>query len=64
MKTILAFIMLMFVIVLICSPLLVVWYGITADLTPWGHVLVTTIGLLLCWLVKPVSVLTGKKLYV
>ena len=56
--------MLMFVIVLICSPLLVVWYGITADLTPWGHVLVTTIGLLLCWLVKPVSVLTGKKLYV
>ena len=64
MKTFLAFIMLMFVIVLICSPLLVVWYGITADLTPGGHLLVAIVGLLLCWLVKPVSVLTGKNFYV
>ena len=60
MKTIIACIMLMLTIALICSPLFVVWYGIAADLTPWGHVLVTTVGLFFCWLVKPVSVLVGK----
>ena len=60
MKTIIACIMLMLTIALICSPLFVIWYGITADLTPWEHVLVTAIGFLFCRLVKPISILVGK----
>ena len=60
MKTFIACIILMLTIVLICSPVFVVWYGITAGLTLWGHVLVTTVGLFFCWLVKPISILVGK----
>ena len=33
--------------------------GIFAHLSFWGHVAVTALGLFLCRLVKPVSILTG-----
>jgi len=46
-------------IAIVCFPLLVVWVGITAHLSFWGHVAVTSLGLILCYLVKPVSILTG-----
>ena len=60
MKTLIALILLVMVVALICIPLLVVWIGVTAHLTPWGHLLVTTIGLVFCLLVKPISIITGK----
>ena len=47
-------------IAIVCLPLLVVWVGITAHLSFWGHICVTSFGLILCYLVKPVSILTGK----
>ena len=47
------------VVAIINVPLFVVWMGIFAPLSFWGHVAVTAIGLVLCYLVKPVSILTG-----
>lgn len=46
-------------IAIVCSPLLVVCLGIFAHLSFWGHIAVTSFGLILCYLVKPVSILTG-----
>lgn len=46
-------------IAIVCSPLFVLLIGIFAHLSFWGHVCVTSLGLLLCYLVKPVSILTG-----
>ncbi len=59
LKLIFASLVLLAGITFICVPLLVVWVGITAHLPFWGHVAVTAAGLLLCHLVKPVSILTG-----
>lgn len=58
-KWIFAIILSLAVVAIICFPLFVVWMGIFAPLSFWGHVAVTTIGLFLCYLVKPVSILTG-----
>ena len=60
MKTLFALIKLILVVAFICSPLYMVWLGITAELSLWEHIIVTGPGLLLCRLIKPVSVLTGK----
>lgn len=46
---------------IICFPLFVLWLGIFAPLSFWGHVAVTSFGLFLCYLVKPVSIITGKR---
>lgn len=59
-KLILASLLLLVGIAIVCLPLIVVWVGITAHLSFWGHVAVTSFGLILCYLVKPVSILTGK----
>jgi len=59
-KLIIASLLLLAGIAIVCLPLLVVWVGITAHLPFWGHVTVTAFGLILCYLVKPVSILTGK----
>ena len=58
-KLIFASLLLLAGIAIVCFPLLVVWMGIFAPLSFWGHVAVTAIGLFLCYLVKPVSILTG-----
>ena len=58
-KFIFASLLLLAGIAIVCFPLLVVWMGIFAPLSFWGHVAVTAIGLFLCYLVKPVSILTG-----
>lgn len=58
-KLIFASLLLLAGIAIVCFPLLVVWMGIFAPLSFWGHVAVTAIGLFLCRLVKPVSILTG-----
>ena len=58
-KLFLASLLLLAGIAIVCFPLLVVWVGITAHLSFWGHIAVTSFGLFLCYLVKPVSILTG-----
>ena len=58
-KLIFASFLLLAVIAAICFPLFVLWMGITAHLSFWGHICVTSLGLILRYLVKPVSILTG-----
>ena len=58
-KLIFASLLLLATLAVICSPLFVLWMGIFAPLSFWGHVAVAAIGLFLCRLVKPVSILTG-----
>ena len=58
-KLIFATVLLLAAIAVICFPLFVLWMGIFAPLSFWGHVVVTALGLILCRLVKPVSILTS-----
>ena len=58
-KLIFASLLLLAGIAIVCFPLFVLWMGIFAPLSFWGHVAVTALGLFLCRLVKPVSILTG-----
>lgn len=58
-KLFFASLMLLAVIAIICFPLFVVLLGVFAPLSFWGHVAMTSIGLFLCYLVKPVSILSG-----
>ena len=58
-KLFFASLLLLAAIAVICFPLFVLWMGIFAPLSFWGHVAVTALGLFLCYLVKPVSILTG-----
>lgn len=64
MKSLLAFLMLLMTIVIICSPLLMVWAGFTAVLPAWGRCALVVVGLVLCRLVKPLSVITGRDLHI
>ena len=59
-KLILAILLSLAVTAIIGFPLFVILMGIFAPLPYWSHVAVTAIGLFLCHLVKPVSILTGK----
>ena len=58
-KLIFASLLLLATLAVICSPLFVLWMGIFTPLSFWGHVAVIALGLFLCRLVKPVSILTG-----
>jgi hypothetical protein len=58
-KLVFAFLLFLATLAVICFPLFVLWMGIFAPLSFWGHVAVTALGLFLCYLVKPVSILTG-----
>ena len=58
-KLFFASLLLLATIAVICFPLFVLWMGIFAPLFFCGHVAVTSFGLFLCYLVKPVSILTG-----
>lgn len=60
MKTFFALLMLIITVALICSPLYLIWRGIFSDIPVWGRIAMVAVGLVLCRLVKPVSVLTGK----
>ena len=59
-KWIFAIILSLAVVAIIGFPLFVVLMGVFAPLSFWSHVAVTAIGLFLCYLVKPVSIVTGK----
>lgn len=60
MKTVFASILLLITIAIICYPLYIVWQGLTGDMPMFGRIIIVVLGLFLCWLVKPISILTGK----
>ena len=48
-------------IALICSPLYLVYIGFVGpNVSFWVRLLLVVIGLVLCRLVKPISIITGK----
>ena len=62
MKTLFALILLLITIATICYPLYIIWQGLTSDMPMYARIIMIVIGLFLCWLVKPISILTGKDL--
>ena len=62
MKTTFASLLLLITIAVICSPLYIVWQGLTSGMPMYGRIITVVFGLFLCWLVKPISILTGKDL--
>ena len=61
MKLLFAALSLLLVIALVCSPLYLVYIGfVDSDVSFGGRVVLVVIGLVLCRLVKPISIITGK----
>lgn len=61
MKFLLAALSFLLSIALICSPLYLVYIGfVGSDVSFWARVVLMVIGLVLCRLVKPISIITGK----
>lgn len=61
MKLLLAALSLLLSIALICSPLYLVYIGFVGPNVSFGvRVVLVVIGLVLCRLVKPISIITGK----
>jgi hypothetical protein len=60
-KLFLAALSLLLSIALVCSPLYLVYIGfVDSDVSFWVRVLLVVIGLVLCRVVKPISIITGK----
>ena len=63
MKTLLAALTLLVTITLVCSPLYLVYAGIVFYNDHfWVKVLLVVVGFILCRMVKPLSIITGKDL--
>ncbi len=63
MKVLFASLTLLFTIALVCSPLYLVYAGIVFYNDHfWMKVLLVVVGLVLCRIVKPISIITGKDL--
>ena len=61
MKTLLAAFTLLITIALVCSPLYLVFAGIVFYNDHfWVKVLLVVVGFILCRMVKPISIITGK----
>lgn len=60
MKTLLASLLLLMTIAILCAPLCLVWAGIVMPLPAWAKVAAIAGGLILCWLVRPLSILAGR----
>ena len=61
MKVLLASLTLLLTIALVCSPLYLVYAGIVFYNDHfWMKVLLVVVGLILCRITKPLSILTGK----
>ena len=61
MKLLLAALSLLLSIALICSPLYFVYIGFVGSIDSfWVRVVLVVIGLVLCRVVKPISIITGK----
>ena len=64
-KTLINMLYLLLTIALICSPLYLVYAGIVLSTNHfWIKVVLVVVGLILCRMVKPISVLSGKDLKV
>jgi len=60
-KLFLAALSLLLSIALVCSPLYLVYIGfVDSDVSFWVRVMLVVIGLVLCRVVKPISIITGK----
>ena len=60
MKLLLATLMLLLTLCLLLSPLYMVWIGFVGEGSFWTKVLLVVIGLVLCRLTKPFSIITGR----
>ena len=59
MKLLLAALMLLLTLALILSPLYLVWIGFVGEGSFWTKSLLVVIGLILCRMVKLISIITG-----
>lgn len=65
MNTLINMLYLLLTITLICSPLYLVYAGIVLNTNHfWTKLVLVVVGLILCRMVKPISVLSGKDLKV
>jgi hypothetical protein len=62
MKILLATLFLLATVALICSPLYLVYVGVVNSGAFWVKALLVVIGLIICRITKPLSVITGKDL--
>lgn len=62
MKTFIASIMLLLTIALICLPISVVWFAFICKYSAIVRSVIFLVGVILCRLVKPLSIITGKDL--
>ena len=60
MKLLFAALMLLLTLCLLLSPLYLVWIGFVGESCFWTRILLVVIGLLLCRLTKPISIITGR----
>ena len=61
MKLLLAALSLLLTLALVCSPLYLVYIGLIGpNISFWVRVVLVVIGLVLCRVVKPISIITGK----
>ncbi len=61
MKLLFAALSLLLTLALVCSPLYLVYIGFLGqNVSFWVRVVLVVIGLVLCRVVKPISIITGK----
>ena len=60
MKLLFASLMLLLTLCLLLSPLYLVWIGFVGESSFWTRILLVVIGLVLCRLIKPISIITGR----
>ena len=64
MKILFATLFLLATIALICSPLYLIYVGFVYSGAFWVKALLVVIGLIICRMTKPLSVITGKDLVI
>lgn len=64
MKILFASLFLLAVIALICSPIYLVYVGFVYSGAFWVKAMLVVIGLIICRMTKPLSVITGKDLVI
>lgn len=64
MKILFATLFLLATIALICSPIYLIYVGFVYSGAFWVRALLVVIGLIICRMTKPISVITGKDLVI
>ncbi len=64
MKILFATLFLLATIALICSPIYLIYVGFVYSGAFWVRALLVVIGLIICRMTKPLSVITGKDLVI